>query len=71
MSFEEINFTSGVGMPFPGSDRKRLTENFTALFEKKKGSLTWEQMMRRHASYFFVEYKKGNLEIEFLPAWKR
>ena len=37
------------------------------LFEKKSGTMAWEQMMRQFAPYFFIEYKKGGQEIEFTP----
>jgi len=63
--FEGIQFTSGVGMPFPAGDKEKLTQNFIWLFEKKKGVLTWEQLMRKHAPYFFIEYKKGTDQIAF------
>lgn len=52
-------------MPFPARDKEKLVGNFTALFEKKKGEMTWERMMRRYAPYFFIQYKKGNQGIEF------
>ena len=65
---EGVSFTSGVGMPFPAEDKSKLIENFTALFEKKKSAMTWEQMMRRYAPYFFIQYKKSGHEIEFGPA---
>ena len=70
VAFEGINYTSGVAMPFPVEDKEKLVENFTSLFEKKKSAITWEQMMRRYAPYFFIEYKKGGQEIEFFPAWR-
>lgn len=60
-----LNFTSGVGTPFPPEDGSRLIGNFTTLFERKKGTMSWEQMMRRYAPYFFIQYKKGRLGIEF------
>lgn len=65
VTLEGLSFTSGVGTPFAANDRSKLTENVTALFEKKKTAMTWEQMMRRYAPYFFIEYKKGGHEIEF------
>lgn len=68
VTLEDISFTSGVGMPFPAEDKSKLIGNFTALFEKKKSEMAWEQMMRRYAPYFFIQYKKGGHEIEFAPA---
>lgn len=65
VALEDLCFTSGVGMPFPARDKEKLVGNFTALFEKKKGEMTWERMMRRYAPYFFIQYKKGNQGIEF------
>lgn len=65
VTLEGLHFTSGVGTPFPAGDQSKLVGNFTALFEKKKSAMTWEQMMRRYAPYFFIEYKKGEQEIAF------
>lgn len=64
VTLEGITFTSGVIMPFTAGDTARLAENFTSLFEKKKGAMTWEAMIRRYAGpYFFREYKKGDQEV--------
>lgn len=65
VTLEDIHFTSGVGMPFPVNAMPKLTANFYMLYAKKKKVMSWEQMMRRYAPYFFIEYKKGPQKIMF------
>jgi SEC-C motif len=60
-----ICFTSGVTMPFGPEHRKRLTSHFASLAEDKEGAGSWERLMQRHAPYFFIEFKKTGVDVEF------
>jgi hypothetical protein len=60
-----IYFTSGVMMPFGPEHKKRLTSHFAFLRRDKNGAGSWERLMRRHAPYFFIEFKKTGVEVEF------
>ena len=63
-----IYFTSGVSMPFGPEQKKRLTSHFASLREVREGPGSWERLMRHHAPYFFIEFKKAGLDVEFTPA---
>ncbi len=63
-----IHFTSGVSTPFGPEHKERLTSHFALLGEDNEGAGSWEKMMRRHASYFFIEFKKTGVDVEFTPA---
>ncbi|MGH7795943.1 MAG: hypothetical protein ACREQ2_13805 [Candidatus Binatia bacterium] len=60
-----ICFTSGVTMPFGAEHKKRLTSHFASLAEDKEGAGSWERLMQRHAPYFFIEFKKTGVAVEF------
>ena len=60
-----ICFTSGVTMPFGPEHKKRLTSHFASLAEDKEGAGSWERLMQRHAPYFFIEFKKTGVDVEF------
>jgi hypothetical protein len=60
-----IFFTSGVSMPFGSEHKERLTSHFASLEQDKEGAGSWERLMRRHAPYFFIEFKKTGVEVEF------
>ena len=62
---EGIYFTSGVSTPFGPEHKKRLTSHFASLGEDKEGAGSWERLMRRHAPYFFIEFKKTGIDVEF------
>jgi hypothetical protein len=62
-----IFFTSGVSMPFGAEHKERLTSHFTSLAEDKEGAGSWERLMRRHASDFFIEFKKSGVDVQFAP----
>jgi hypothetical protein len=60
-----ICFTSGATMPFGPEHKKRLTSHFASLAEDKEGAGSWERLMQRHAPYFFIEFKKTGVDVEF------
>jgi hypothetical protein len=60
-----IYFTSGVSTPFGPEHKKRLTSHFDSLRQDKEGAGSWERLMRRHAPYFFIEFKKTGVDVEF------
>ena len=60
-----IYFTSGVMMPFGPEHKKRLTNHFASLGEDKEGAGSWERLMRRYAPYFFIEFNKTGVDVEF------
>jgi SEC-C motif len=60
-----ICFTSGVSMPFGPEHKKRLTSHFASLEQDKEGAGSWERLMQRHAPYFFIEFKKTGVDLEF------
>ena len=60
-----ICFTSGVSMPFGSEHKERLTRHFASLAEDKQGAASWERLMQRHAPYFFIEFKKTGVDLEF------
>jgi hypothetical protein len=62
-----IYFTSGVSTPFGREYKKRLTDYFALLVQDKEEPGNWERLMRRHAPYFFIEFKKTGAEVEFSP----
>ena len=62
-----ICFTSGVSMPFGSEHKERLTSHFASLAEDKEGAGSWERLMQRHAPYFFIEFKKTGVDVEFAP----
>ena len=63
-----LYFTSGVTMPFGPEYKKRLTSHFASLAQEKEGAGGWERLMRHHAPYFFIEFKKTGVYVEFSPA---
>ena len=65
ITLKGLNYTSGIAIPFQQEDKKRLIENFTYIYEKKKSEMTWEQIMRKYAPYFFIEYRKKGYNISF------
>ena len=62
-----LYFTSGVSMPFGSEHKKRLMSYFASLGQEKEGAGSWERLMRRHAPYFFIEFKKTGVYVEFTP----
>jgi len=62
-----LYFTSGVTMPFGAEHNKRLTSHFASLGQEKEGAGSWERLMRDHAPYFFLEFKKTGIYVEFTP----
>ena len=62
---DKVCFTSGVTMPFGPEHKKRLTSHFASLAEDKEGAGSWERLMQRHAPYFFIEFKKTGVGVEF------
>ncbi|MBI4490836.1 MAG: hypothetical protein HY694_17265, partial [Deltaproteobacteria bacterium] len=62
-----LYFTSGATMPFGPEHKKRLTSHFASLGQEKEVPGGWERLMRRHAPYFFIEFKKTGVYIEFTP----
>ncbi len=63
-----IHFTSGVSTPFGPEYKERLTSHFASLREDNEGAGSWEKMMRRGAPYFFIEFKKTGVDVEFTTA---
>ena len=63
-----IYFTSGVSTPFGPEHKKPLTSHFASLAHNNEGPDNWEKMMRHHAPYFFIEFKKTGVDVEFAPA---
>jgi hypothetical protein len=63
-----ICFTSGVCIPFGPEHKKRLTSHFASLQQDKEGAGSWERLMQRHAPYFFIEFKKTGVTLEFTSA---
>lgn len=63
---EGMNFTSGVAIPLNPEQKKHLVDNFTWLYDQKKSKMTWDQMMRRYAPRFYLEYKGSGQKIIFL-----
>jgi hypothetical protein len=57
-----------VSTPFGPEHKERLTSHFALLGEDNEGAGSWEKMMRRHAPYFFIEFKKTGVDVEFTPA---
>jgi hypothetical protein len=55
-------------MPFDAEHKKRLTSHFASLEHDKEGAGSWERLMQRHAPYFFIEFKKTGVALEFTPA---
>ena len=65
-----VYFTSGVSTPFGPEHKERLMSYFAALEQDKEGAESWERLMRRHAPYFFIEFKKTGVDVEFTsPAY--
>ena len=62
---DAICFTSGVSMPFGPEHKKRLTSHFASLEQDKEGAGSWERLMQRHAPYFFIEFKKTGVDVQF------
>jgi hypothetical protein len=62
-----IYFTSGVSTPFGREYKKRLTDHFASLVPDKEEPGSWKRLMRRHAPYFFIEFKKTGVGVEFSP----
>jgi len=65
VALDGLNFTAGVGLPFRPEEKAALVGNFTDLFDKKKATLTWEEMMRRYAPFFVRRYRQGETEIRY------
>ena len=63
-----LYFTSGVSMPFGPEHKKRLMSHFASLGQEKEVPGSWERLMRHHAPYFFIEFKKTGVYVEFTPA---
>ena len=63
-----VYFTSGVSTPFGPEHKKRLTSHFASLGQEKEVPGSWERLMRHHAPYFFIEFKKTGVYVEFTPA---
>ncbi len=64
VSLEGLMFTTGCACPFPAEYLPRLKDNFVHLFEKKKHLMTWDQMMRKYNTYFFITMKKSGIGID-------
>ena len=60
-----LYFTSGVSTPFGPEHKERLMSYFASLGQDKEGVESWERVMRRHAPYFFNEFKKTGIDVEF------
>jgi hypothetical protein len=54
-------------MPFGAEHKERLTSHFASLAEDKEGAGSWERLMQHHAPYFFIEFKKTGVDVEFAP----
>ena len=65
---EGLYFTSGVSTPFGAEYKKALMSYFASLAQDNQGPGSWEKLMRRHAPYFFIEFKKTGIDVEFTPA---
>ena len=63
--FKGLYFTSGVSTPFDPEHKKRLTSHFASLAQDEQGAGSWERLMRHHAPYFFIEFKKTGVDVEF------
>lgn len=65
-----VYFTSGVSTPFGPEHKERLMSYFASLDQRNEGAESWERLMRRHAPYFFTEFKKTGVDVEFTsPAY--
>jgi SEC-C motif-containing protein len=60
-----VYFTSGVSTPFGPEHKGRLMSHFASLDQDKEGAGSWETLIRRHAPYFFIEFKKTGVDVEF------
>jgi hypothetical protein len=60
-----VYFTSGVSTPFGPEHKGRLVSHFASLDQDKEEAESWETLMRRHAPYFFIEFKKTGVDVEF------
>ena len=60
-----VYFTSGVSTPFGPEHKERLMSYFASLDQRNEGAESWERLMRRHAPYFFIEFKKTGIDVEF------
>lgn len=58
ISIDNINFTSGCFCVFENKHLKQLKDNFLNLFESKRHTMTWEEMMRKYNPYFFRMMKQ-------------
>ena len=41
--------------------------DFGPLGPEKEEAESWETLMRHHAPYFFIEFKKTGVDVEFTP----
>ncbi len=65
ISIDNINFTSGCACIFEEKYLKQLKDNFINLFEKKKDTMTWQEMMRKYNPYFFKMMRQLGVDINF------
>lgn len=66
ISWNEIHFTCGVGLPFSPEQGKGLVDNFTWLYDQKKALMGWDEMMRRYAGRFYLEYRRSDRKVLFV-----
>ncbi|MBK8575439.1 MAG: hypothetical protein IPN90_07115 [Elusimicrobia bacterium] len=66
ISWNEIHFTCGVGLPFSPEQGKGLVDNFIWLHEQKKALMGWDEMMRRYAGRFYLEYRRSDRKVLFV-----
>jgi hypothetical protein len=63
VSLDNLHFTTGASCAFEGKYLDELKSNFVYLFEKKKNTMTQQQIMRKYNPYFFKMMKKMGTEI--------
>lgn len=66
ISIDRLHFTSGCVCVFERKQLNHLKDNFVNLFEKKKDTLSWQEMMRKYNPYFFKTMKQSGKEVVFL-----
>jgi len=63
ISIDDLNFTGGCACVFEKKHLEELKGNFIRLFEKKKGMMSWAEMMRKYSYYFFRKMRQFGIPI--------
>jgi hypothetical protein len=65
LSIDDLSFTSGCGCAFDKKHLEELKGNFIHLFEKKKGEMSWAEIMRKYSYYFFRKMRQFGIPMFF------